>query len=434
MNARILSICLGLTDPATRADFEVRLANLLGVEEVLLFLQDSALRKYVPAPGFPQTLPGGLEWRSFLSQVALSSPHVAILVSPGTRTPTSTTGLQSADGSLLVVCGGQPERELTSEFLLLLPLVAASLRAEQALVFANGQLAAMQESTTKAQTLALTLDETRRNLQSAHRERGELVKQLERRAAEMRSKVEELTLERDLRENFVAALSHDLRTPLTAAQMSAQLLIRKADDPSYVHKLAARIVQNMGRADEMIRDLLDVTRIKAGEPVPLEIKECDLSAIARETVEDLSSVHGNRFVFSGRDHIRGAWDCLALRRMIENLAGNAVKYGTPGTPISISIEDRSEQVEVAVHNVGNPIAPRDQEDLFKLFKRSADASQSNQKGWGIGLTLVEGLAKAHGGKSSVKSSSEHGTTFSISLPRGLETSISDDHSPPSACS
>ena len=92
--------------------------------------------------------------------------------------------------------------------------------------------------------------------------------------------LEGLTAERDIRERFVATLTHDLRTPLTAARMSAQLLFRPAIDPVLFQKVCSRIIDNIDRADQMIRDLLDANRIKAGERLPLEIKPVVLNEIA----------------------------------------------------------------------------------------------------------------------------------------------------------
>ena len=223
--------------------------------------------------------------------------------------------------------------------------------------------------------------------------------------------------ERELREQFVAALSHDLRNPLTAAKMCTQLLARSLSDPATVYKLIGRIVDSMDRIDQMIRDLLDTARIKAGEHLPLKCEELDVTYLTQDTLQNLVTIHGDRFVLSIKDQVRVYWDGSAIKRVIENLATNAVKYGSRAAPIAIWIELKENLVEISVHNEGPPIPARDQAVLFDHYQRSESAENSGQKGWGIGLALVRGLAEAHGGKVGVSSSAEAGTTFWVRLPR-----------------
>jgi PAS domain S-box-containing protein len=229
---------------------------------------------------------------------------------------------------------------------------------------------------------------------------------------EIASSLEQLKEERDLREQFVAALTHDLRTPLTAAKMSAQLLDRKAD--SSVHRLTARIVANMDRADAMIRDLLDVSKIKVGESMHLELKECSLTQIAHATVEDFITVHGDRIRLEAYGEVKGFWDEDMLRRILENLTNNAIKYGAANSAITIRVNQEKRMAELSVHNTGNPIPEKDRMTLFEPYKRSENIG--SQKGWGIGLTLVRGFAQAMNGTVKVDSSEQSGTTFSIFLP------------------
>jgi PAS domain S-box-containing protein len=236
---------------------------------------------------------------------------------------------------------------------------------------------------------------------------------------QLQNAIGELEVERDLREKFVAALTHDLRTPLTAAKMSAQLLERKIDTP--YHILTNRIVTNMDRADEMIRDLLDASKIKAGEKVPLDIKECNLNEIIKSTVEDLITVHGDRFIYSSSPMIVGFWDENAIRRILENLANNAVKYGFATTQIFISSKLNNDSVELSVMNQGIPMSEKEQITLFEPYKRSHSALYGQQKGWGLGLTLVKGLVEALGGNIKVNSDQKSGTTFSFTLPLDSRT-------------
>lgn len=239
--------------------------------------------------------------------------------------------------------------------------------------------------------------------------------QVAREEAEMA--LTQLRLERDLREQFVSALSHDLRTPLTAAKMSAQLIPRQANLPDKVYSLAARVKQNIDRADQMITDLLDASRIRAGQGLPIVVAPCELREVVAGTLEDLSTVHGERFSLRGEGPIHGHWDADALRRLTENLCNNAIKYGEPTGRVTVTLSQNGDGVELAVHNRGRPIPEAEQARLFQHFGRAKSAEASGKKGWGIGLTLVKGVAEAHGGSVQVESTPEHGTTFRVRLPR-----------------
>ena len=226
-----------------------------------------------------------------------------------------------------------------------------------------------------------------------------------------------LELERDVRERFVGALTHDLRTPLAAAKISAQLLTRKVPDEQLLHRVANRISHNIDRADKMIQDILDASHIKAGEKVALDIYEHNINEVMRTTVEDLISIHGDRVIFDKKEDINGFWDASALKRMTENLVNNAVKYGQDHTPITLNLKKLKDSVVISVHNSGLPISDHDQKAIFEPRQRSVSAKVGIQKGWGIGLTLVRGFAEAHGGQAIVRSSQNEGTTFSIIIPQ-----------------
>jgi PAS domain S-box-containing protein len=232
-----------------------------------------------------------------------------------------------------------------------------------------------------------------------------------------RCALDNLTNEREIRERFVATLTHDLRTPLTAARMSAQILLRRAHEPVALQKTATRILENIDRADAMIRDLLDANRIKAGESLPIEIQHCRLDQIASGVLDDLSTIHGDRFVLRTAVPVEGYWSCDGLRRILENLCLNAVKYGSSVHPITVTISlPTADTARVEVHNEGNPIAPENQANLFLPYRRIESTNATRQKGWGLGLTLVKGLTEAHGGTAALESSAAMGTTFRIDLP------------------
>lgn len=223
----------------------------------------------------------------------------------------------------------------------------------------------------------------------------------------------DLETERELRESFVSLLTHDLRTPLTAIKMSAQLIKRHSEDFSAVQSYAQRINKSVERADKMISDLLDANRIRSGEKLPLNIELVDLPVLVTKTLAELTSVHGERFTLKADESIVGYWDSRGLRRIVENLCNNAIKYGSSDGMITVIIAKKDKNVIIEVKNIGNPISHEDQKFLFQQFHRGR---KTVAKGWGIGLTLVRGVAEAHGGTVEVKSEIETGTIFTVSIP------------------
>lgn len=234
---------------------------------------------------------------------------------------------------------------------------------------------------------------------------------------DQRRAIEELQLERDLRERFVAALSHDLRSPLQAVKTSAQLILRRPEAEMTLTQ-GARILRNVTHADQLIQNLLDASRISAGEGMPVSLAECDVTALVRDVVDDQITTHGDRFRLEAPPRVLTWGDRAALRRVLENLLGNAVKYGDPHALIRVAvIDDGGGQVRLAVHNEGHPIPAEEQGKIFEPYHRARGRSDGDARavGWGLGLTVVRGIAEAHGGTVQVDSGPDRGTTFTVTL-------------------
>jgi|GEM_PF-694408 len=234
--------------------------------------------------------------------------------------------------------------------------------------------------------------------------------------AELLDKVEALGIERELRERFVSILAHDLRGPLSVASVSAQVLMRHPEKLAESGGLAVRINTNIARADRMIRDLLDANQIQAGRKLPLRLDPCDLAAIAGEVVEELASIHGERFHLNAGDEVPGIWSADVLRRALWNLAVNAIKYGAPDKPVTITVRRTEGAAQASVHNFGSVLSAEERVHLFEPFARTRSAQAGGPRGWGLGLTLVHGCADAHGGTVKIESDAAMGTLFTLELP------------------
>jgi signal transduction histidine kinase len=244
---------------------------------------------------------------------------------------------------------------------------------------------------------------------------GAIVCERKRVFAETKKIADNLRTEREIRDKFVSTLTHDLRTPLAAAKMAADLIERQSENIKVVQSLSLKISNNITRADQMIQDLLDANRLRAGQSLTLDISEVNLETLARETLENLKTVYGDRFVLHTLGNLHGYWSAQGLARILENLCSNAVKYGCPKSPIQVSADHRDHEIHLSVQNVGEPLKSSDKTRLFELFQRAPSAIASGKKGWGIGLTIVKALAESHGGRVDVKSV-DGGTVFVVTLP------------------
>lgn len=234
--------------------------------------------------------------------------------------------------------------------------------------------------------------------------------------AEVEDKVRALEAEQQLREQFVNVLAHDLRGPIAAARLGSELLLARRSVSPASEDGVRRVVQNLDRVDAMIRSLLDVSRIHAGESTPLDCTDCDLKRIVHNVVDDLTVEYPDRLLLDGDDAVLGTWSEDLVQRAVWNLASNALKYGDRDCVVAIAVTNTDRGARVTVHNWGTPIEDADKAALFEHFTRATNAVQKYRSGWGLGLALVRGCADAHGGSVTVTSDAATGTTFTMELP------------------
>lgn len=233
---------------------------------------------------------------------------------------------------------------------------------------------------------------------------------------ELRATIQDLRVERELRERFISVLAHDLRSPLSVARFGAEMLRANAESLGPHRDLPARIVRSVIRADRMIHDLLDVLRVRAGHGLPLVLGPCDLAEVTRATVEELAALHGPRFEVRCAPHVHGVWCADTLQRALWNLIVNAVKYGAEDTPVVVSVTSVDAGVTLSVQNAGPVIPSNVRSSLFEPFTRFDSGGIVQRSGWGLGLTMVKSCAEAHGGVVTVESTVALGTTFTMTLP------------------
>ncbi|MEG3910599.1 HAMP domain-containing sensor histidine kinase [Microcoleus sp. w2-18bC1] len=222
---------------------------------------------------------------------------------------------------------------------------------------------------------------------------------------------------RDIQELFMVTLTHDLRGPLNVVKMGTQLTLRRLERGDSHTDVAARMLSAINRLDSMIQNLLDASRLRSGQSLKIEFDECDFVMLVQEVVEDLSFAYGERFVVVSDSDMRTFCSRKEIRRVIENLAINAVKYGAPTTPITLTLQQTETQISLTIHNEGDPIALDAQSILFQQFRRTICAEE--QTGWGLGLFLSKSIIEAHRGTLAVESAEGKGTSFIITLSKIL---------------
>ncbi|OFZ20438.1 MAG: hypothetical protein A2X94_10505 [Bdellovibrionales bacterium GWB1_55_8] len=230
---------------------------------------------------------------------------------------------------------------------------------------------------------------------------------------------DELLKERILRDRFISGLTHDLRNPLSAVRNSAELMQKWPERAEIRSKSIERIVFAAARADRLIEELLDINRIRHGDPLLIEPQYMNLTDLISKTLDSFRSSHGERFLLqvnSATTEQMGYWSLSAMSRILDNLLANAVKYGSPDTPISVSLFGEQDRIKFVIHNFGTPIPEEDLQRIFKPFVR-VKSVENRTPGWGLGLSVVTSLIEAHGGFILAESSAESGTRFTVSLPR-----------------
>jgi two-component system sensor histidine kinase SenX3 len=228
--------------------------------------------------------------------------------------------------------------------------------------------------------------------------------------------VSELRRLEAVRRDFVANLSHELKTPLGALSLLAETLDSE-EDPDVVARLTARVGAEATRFARLVDDLLDLSRIEAGGMGPLV--PVPLSALIEEGVEgflEQAAARGIELIMAPVDR-----DLLVLasRRdavsAIANLVDNAIKYSEPGGTVRVGTERRGTRACVLVRDEGIGISDRDQERIFERFYRVDRARSRSTGGTGLGLAIVRHVAAYHGGEVAVQSVEGEGSTFTLCL-------------------
>ncbi|MBA3709262.1 MAG: hypothetical protein H0W83_10640 [Planctomycetes bacterium] len=406
----LLRLISELTSTSARSKVAGDLARHCGADDLVIFVLDPVVDVFIPAFGFPRTLPDAIEWQRFVSETSRRGQHEATLPYPVSGQEHRSVGFSSRPDSVLVFVGGAPDPELTACVLDILPTLRVTFQAEQSVLSANATTSLARNATQQLRAQALSLDQARRSAHEEVIERHKAEEALSRKALELERSNKDL-------QHFSATVSHDLQEPLRMVSSYLALIERR-----YAQKLDDKAREYIGHAtsgahrmSQLIRSLLDYAQVGTDDRsfvmVPLEtvvIEAMDnLSQRISETgahihFDDLPSVHG--------DHV-------LLVQLFQNLVSNGIKFMRPGVvpEVRVTAVDDGGHWKIAVSDNGIGISVADRERIFGVFQRLH--TRDAYEGCGIGLATCKRIIERHGGEVWVESAVGSGSTFFFTLAK-----------------
>ncbi|WP_422742328.1 sensor histidine kinase [Mycobacterium sp. WMMD1722] len=220
------------------------------------------------------------------------------------------------------------------------------------------------------------------------------------------------------RRDFVANVSHELKTPVGAMGVLAEALQASADDPDTVRHFADKMVAESHRLADMVGELIELSRLQGAERLP-DLDAVDVDAVVNEALTRHKVAADNADIAITTDAPTGFrvyGDESLLITALANLISNAIAYSPKGSPVSVSRRRRGDNIEISVTDRGIGIDKEDQERVFERFFRVDKARSRATGGTGLGLAIVKHVAANHNGSIRLWSQPGTGSTFTLSIP------------------
>ncbi|MEO3758675.1 ATP-binding protein [Mycobacterium sp. B14F4] len=230
------------------------------------------------------------------------------------------------------------------------------------------------------------------------------------------------------RRDFVANVSHELKTPVGAMGLLAEALLASAEDPETVRRFAEKMVDESVRLADMVGELIELSRLQGAERLP-DLGAVDVDTVVAEALSRYKVAADNADIAITTDAASGyrvLGDQALLVTAIANLVSNAIAYSPHGSSVSISRRRRGDNIEIAVTDRGIGIAREDQERVFERFFRVDKARSRATGGTGLGLAIVKHVAANHNGSIRLWSQPGTGSTFTLSIPAYPEHESASD--------
>ncbi|HVE97461.1 MAG TPA: ATP-binding protein [Pseudonocardiaceae bacterium] len=234
------------------------------------------------------------------------------------------------------------------------------------------------------------------------------------------------------RRDFVANVSHELKTPVGAMALLAEAVLDATDDPHEVRRFGTKIINEATRLGALVTELIALSRLQGAERLP-ELATVEVDEVVREALDRCRLVAESADIRITVDPPSGLLldgDATLLVTALSNLVDNAVSYSPPGSPVSVSRRLADGFVEIAVTDRGLGIAPEHQERVFERFFRIDQARSRATGGTGLGLAIVKHVAANHGGDVQLWSKPGTGSTFTLRVPAHPHSADHTSHTPP----
>ena len=229
----------------------------------------------------------------------------------------------------------------------------------------------------------------------------------------------------EIRRDFVANVSHELKTPVGAMALLAEALLDAADDPEAVRRFAGRVKHESDRLSRLVQDVIELSRLQGHDPLdsPSLVSLDDVVAEAVDRSRLAADARAITLVCGGTPGVKVTGDARQLLTALGNLVDNAVRYAPEGTRVAVATAlagtGSHAVAEVSVTDEGPGIAQPERERIFERFYRVDAARSRDTGGTGLGLSIVKHVAAGHGGEVTVWSSEGTGSTFTLRLPAAV---------------
>ena len=221
-----------------------------------------------------------------------------------------------------------------------------------------------------------------------------------------------------LKDEFVALISHDLRTPLTSIIGYLELMLDDGNLTEDQRGYVEVVDRNADRLLQLVNNLLFVARLEAGQ-LDLRRGPLDLAAVVRQSVVEAmprAEASGIELTCDVNGEVPVQADKGRMFQVLDNLVSNAIKFTPPGGGVHVSVSPVNGVARLDIEDTGIGIAPADQQHLFERFFRASETTERQIPGTGLGLYITRAIVEAHGGSIAVDSTPGEGTSFSVELP------------------
>ena len=248
-----------------------------------------------------------------------------------------------------------------------------------------------------------------------------------RRFSEEAASVRALEATTRMKDEFLSAAAHDLKTPLTVLLGQAELLERFAekspDAPADIDRVR-RIANEARRLQRLVEEVLDSSRIEEGRLVR-DVEPSDLVELAREACARYQAA-GEPLDVEADEPVAGRFDRTRIVQLLDNLVGNARKYSPDGSPILVRVWREGDAARISVRDEGIGVPTEELPRLFERLYRGSNVGERRHDGMGLGLYICRGIAEQHGGRIWAEANSGRGMTFHVEIPARVDADIQPD--------